>query len=101
VADFYDIEPVHNVPLLVATEFGAVGLILLGGWAYALVRGWLRARLPREAMFGAILIGLAVVSLFDHYFWTLAPGRLLFVTVLGLWSGQREEQRLGNDGRRG
>ncbi|RPI30746.1 MAG: hypothetical protein EHM70_13140 [Chloroflexota bacterium] len=44
VADFYDIEPVHNLPLLVASELGAVGVILLA--CFALYRnfkhrGWL------------------------------------------------------------
>jgi len=39
-------------------------------------------------MIGALLAGLAVISLFDHYLWTLAPGRLMLGFVLGLWEGQ-------------
>jgi hypothetical protein len=29
-----------------------------------------------------------VISLFDHYFWTLAPGRLMLGLVIGLFVGQ-------------
>jgi O-antigen ligase len=101
VADFYDIEPVHSLPLLVASELGTSGIVLLGGWAVVLVWGWLRMQRPLGIVFGAVLMGLAAVSLFDHYFWTLAPGRLLFATMLGLWSGQWKAQLMETDGRRG
>jgi hypothetical protein len=29
-----------------------------------------------------------VISLFDHYLWTLAPGRLMLGLVIGLFAGQ-------------
>jgi hypothetical protein len=29
-----------------------------------------------------------VISLFDHYLWTIAPGRVMLGLALGLWAGQ-------------
>jgi hypothetical protein len=88
VADFYQIEPVHNLPLLVASELGIAGIVLVSGWALVLARDWMRMRRPLEIVFGLVILGLATTSLFDHYLWTLAPGRLLLATMLGLWAGQ-------------
>jgi len=34
------------------------------------------------------LTGLGVISLLDHYFWTLAPGRLMLGLMIGLFVGQ-------------
>jgi hypothetical protein len=39
-------------------------------------------------VFGAITIGIFTASLFDHYFWTLAPGRLLLGLLTGIWASQ-------------
>lgn len=111
VAEFYDIEPVHNVPLLVVAELGMGGMVLLYGLAVVVAAGWggpgerlsefrawrpavlpvtgwgTSARSP-AVVFHAALLGLAAAALFDHYLWTLAPGRVLFATLLGLWAGQ-------------
>lgn len=88
VADFYQIEPVHSVPLLAASELGIGGVVLLGGLAATLATGALKARRPAAIVLSAALLGLLAASLFDHYLWTLAPGRLLLATLLGLWAGQ-------------
>ena len=43
---------------------------------------------PNAILAGATITGLGVIGLFDHYLWTLAPGRLMLGLVLGLWAGQ-------------
>ena len=93
VAEFYDIEPVHNIPLLAWAELGIVGLAALIGLFAAIAVRALKARRPLTIVFSAALAGIVVIGLFDHYFWTLAPGRLLFVSVLGLWAGQVGDER--------
>jgi O-Antigen ligase len=95
VADFYKIEPVHNLPLLVWSELGIFGLLTLIGLVATVVIRSFRARRPLTILFSAVLAGLFLVSFFDHYLWTLAPGRLLFASVLGLWSGQVRDERGG------
>ena len=86
--EFNFVEPVHNIPLLVASELGVLGFILLIAIAVSITRTFLYAKNSKAIMIGALLMGLAVISLLDHYLWTLAPGRLMLGFVLGLWEGQ-------------
>ena len=92
VAKFYDIEPVHNLPLLVWSELGIFGLLALAGLALVILIGAINARRPLAVGLSAALVGLLAISLFDHYLWTLAPGRVLFGALLGLWAGQVENE---------
>jgi O-antigen ligase len=88
VEAFYTIEPVHNVLLLALSELGIAGVIVLGGLAVVVVMATLKARNLAAIVLSAALMGLFVITLFDHYLWTLAPGRLLLISMLGLWAGQ-------------
>jgi O-antigen ligase len=82
------VEPVHNIPLLVASELGIFGLILLVVIALSIGKSFLQSTNPNAIIIGAVLLGLGVISIFDHYLWTLAPGRLMLGFALGLWEGQ-------------
>lgn len=94
VAQFYKIEPVHNILLLVTSELGISGLMLLVGLVVTVVWNVLKAHKPAAIVPSGILLGLLTIGLFDHYFWTLAPGRALLFTVMGLWAGQmRNDER--------
>ena len=91
--EFNFVEPVHNIPLLVASELGILGFILLLAIFLSIAKSFYQNKNSKTIIIGALLAGLAVISLFDHYLWTLAPGRLMLGFVLGLWEGQtaREE----------
>jgi hypothetical protein len=95
VASFYDIEPVHNIPLLAWSELGPGGLVLLIGLVLTVAIKSIKARRPLAIIFSAVLSGLLIISFFDHYLWTLSPGRLLAGTLLGLWAGQVNDERAG------
>jgi len=82
------VEPVHNIFLLVTAELGIVGLILMMGLFMSIALNIFKAKSPQTILASATLTGLGVISLFDHYLWTLAPGRLLLGLALGLWAGQ-------------
>jgi len=82
------IEPVHNIFLLVTTELGVVGLILMIGLFIFIALNIFKAKSPQAILASATLTGLGVISLFDHYLWTLAPGRIMLGLALGLWAGQ-------------
>jgi O-antigen ligase len=88
VAEVYQIEPVHNLPLLAVSELGILGVIVLGGLVVVIILNALRLRDPAASILSLALLGMAVSSLFDHFFWTLAPGRMLLAVMLGLWAGQ-------------
>jgi O-antigen ligase len=82
------IEPVHNIFLLATTELGIVGLLLMIGLFIVIALTIVKAKSPQAILAGATLTGLGVISLFDHYLWTLALGRIMLGLVLGLWAGQ-------------
>jgi len=82
------IEPVHNVILLITAELGVGGLLLCFGLFVFIALNIYKANSLKAILASATLIGLGVINLFDHYFWTLAPGRMMMGLALGLWVGQ-------------
>lgn len=84
----YVIEPVHNVLLLAGAELGVPGLLLIGALSISFVYRLFKTQNPNAILAGATLTGLGAISLFDHYLWTLAPGRLMLGLVIGLFMGQ-------------
>ena len=73
VHQWWEYQPIHNVLLLILGELGIIGLVLV-----------LAARLSlRHVHHHSIwilfvgLLPLVVISLFDHYLWTLWPGLVL------------------------
>jgi O-antigen ligase len=84
----YVIEPAHNIFLLAGAELGLPGMILLTALALLFAYYLSKAQNPNVILAGATLTGLGVISMFDHYLWTLPPCRLLLGLMLGLWAGQ-------------
>ena len=84
----YPIEPAHNILLLAGAELGLPSVLLVLALAVSFARQFIQAQNPKAILVAALIVGLAVISLFDHYLWTLAPGRLMLGLALGLWSGQ-------------
>jgi O-antigen ligase len=84
----YIIEPVHNIFLSSGAELGITGLVIITLLVISVVHRSMKAQHPNAIFASAILSGLGIISLFDHYLWTLAPGRLMLGLALGLWSGQ-------------
>jgi O-antigen ligase len=82
------IEPVHNIFLLIGSELGILGLLLLAGLIVAVTQQTIRIRSPQAILASGTLAGLGMISLFDHYLWSIAPGRLMLGLALGLWAGQ-------------
>ena len=81
----YYYQPVHNLYLLILTELGVIGfglfIILLGWLAVSLVKA--PGSLEKITV-GLMLAAVLFISLFDHYFWTLFSGILMFWIILGL-----------------
>ena len=82
------IEPVHNIFLLAGSELGIVGLLLVICLFISIALIIVKTQKPKAILASATLAGLGVISLFDHYLWTLAPGRIMLGLALGLWIGQ-------------
>ena len=94
------IEPAHNIFLLAGAELGIFGPLLVGGLFISIVISSLKAQTPESILASAMLAGLGIISLFDHYLWSLAPGRLMLALALGLWAGtiKKDLFRVGQTG---
>lgn len=74
-------QPIHNIFLLILTELGIIGLISFGIFLFSVFRS------AGFNLISGIFAGLLIIGLFDHYLWTLLPGRLMFWLVVGLMMG--------------
>lgn len=87
-------ESVHNVFLLIMSETG-----LLGGLAYLAGAGvvagylWKHRRAPdlSRYVWALAVAGVMVSGLFDHFWWSLPPLRMVWVTAIGLWMCERSD----------
>lgn len=84
----YVIEPAHNILLLAGAELGIPGMLLVLALLTSFLSRLIKTQNPNAILSGAVLAGLGVISLFDHYLWTLAPGRLLLGLITGMFLGQ-------------
>lgn len=87
LGNWWEWQPVHNLYLLVASELGLPGFVI-----FALLLFWLfAARKETDDPFPvraatALFVAFLVFGLFDHFFWDLQAGRLLFwATAALLW----------------
>ncbi len=88
----WQLQPVHNLYLLIASETGLIGLclflIILIFYTLRTLKIQVLLNYPLDLLF--ILILLA--GFFDHYFWTLHQGQIIFWTVLALVSLPKTEK---------
>lgn len=89
-------QPAHNIYLLIAVELGFVGLVIFG-WFLAEI---LRRILLREKGWGILKLTSALIffsflflGFWDHYFWTLQQGQLIFWGVLGIMAGRSSHEK--------
>lgn len=80
ISDVPFVQPVHNLYLLVATEIGIIGLVFV---VTLLALGCYRALVRRQYLLLLITLEIAVAGLFDHYFWSLQQGGLLWWSIVG------------------
>lgn len=71
-------EPIHFTPLLIATELGIITALL---YYYLFGLALFRTSLGRTGQL--FMLGLLVISVFDHYFWTIPTMFLLWFVLLG------------------
>ncbi len=81
-------QPVHNVYLLIASETGLLGLFVFLMFLYQLLRKF------KEINYLLLFIVFCIlfISLFDHFFWTLQQGQLMFWLTIGLMVSLNTEE---------
>ena len=88
-------QPAHNIYFLIASEIGIVGLLFFLLFIMYVISDSIKnvSNVSRETFLStrklnyfllAIFISFLFIGLFDHYFWTLQQGRLIFWLVLGM-----------------
>lgn len=73
-------QPTHNVPLLMVSELGLVGIGLVFCFVWFFYRCLSRKNHP---FFVFLAPALVVIAMLDHYLWSLSPGVFLMAVALG------------------
>jgi O-antigen ligase len=88
----WEVQPIHNYYILTMAEIGVVGFLLLIGFfvylAFRLAKKTAGTVDPaiymRRIFLGSVFLGVLVLMLFDHYFYTIQSTQLLLWAILGL-----------------
>ena len=78
-------QPVHNIYLLIAAETGILGLFVFLVVSFYVIKNIVRHE-PGVLKYTLLIIffGMLTLGLFDHYFFTIQQGSLMFWLMLGL-----------------
>lgn len=84
-------QPVHNLYLLLGAEIGVLGLaafiifiaFIIFNFKFLIFNQFSNNNYIPKAM----LLSLLAFGMFDHFLWTLEPGRLMFWLVIGMVMG--------------
>lgn len=87
-------QPAHNLYLLLYAEIGMIGVGLFLAWLIELgVKAWLPFRWNPLSVLGIWLwASFLFLALFDHYFWTLQQGMIMWWAVHGLIARQADSR---------
>lgn len=83
----YEYQPAHNIYLLIYAETGILGIASFFLFLFFLIGGFIyKTKLRKSYHLSSFvfLSSLLFIGFFDHFFWTLQQGRLIFWTSLGL-----------------
>lgn len=88
-------QPAHNMYLLIFSELGIFGLVLAILFSITfLLKIWDRVRTEYNLtylIYYCIIISYLVLSFFDHYFWDLKAGMIIFVLPFILFHASTEK----------
>lgn len=92
--DNWMFQPIHNIYLLIAVELGFIGAVIFSWFLWEMLRRILKGFWgnPR-ILFLLIFCAFLVQGFFDHYFWTLQQGQLIFWAVLGIIAGYSDGRK--------
>ena len=83
------LQPVHNIFFLVLSETGVIIFML---FLYFLFLTFNKIREQKNNSYLILFFSILFLSIFDHYFFTLQQGQILFAIVFGIfWSETKEK----------
>ncbi|MBI4408003.1 MAG: hypothetical protein HY565_05905 [Candidatus Kerfeldbacteria bacterium] len=74
-------QPIHNVPLMITIELGVFAAIIWYCFSFRPI--WLRKKQALAHPATYLLLAALLLGLFDHYWWTLPSGLLLWLYMVG------------------
>ena len=81
-------QPIHNLYFLIAVETGFIGLVIFLWFLVEIFRRLWRVKEGlAKIVFWPVFLSFLFLGFFDHYFWTLQQGQLLFWGLLGIIAG--------------
>lgn len=92
----YQLQPPHNVPLLILAETGVVGFVvgamMLAGFLWKTIQ-------QRPVMFVSMggIFAMFMLGILDHYFWTQGSGMLMFWAALGIFQPRADVASKANN----
>ena len=91
-------QPVHNIYLLIASEIGLIGLGFFLLFLFFIIKR-INIILKENSLlftFYFCLFAFLIIGLFDHFFWTLQQGQLMFWIILSILSARTKSEQLTN-----
>lgn len=92
---WWQLQPVHNVYLLILAENGLIGFIIFIVYVLYILSRIRNFEFKQKGKYftnqilvtclSSILFSLFIAMLFDHYLWTIQQGALCFWLILGLF----------------
>jgi len=99
-------QPVHNIYLLAFSELGIVGLIFFLLWIFSIMR-WgsgknrntdlLRSLLLTRLSICCIVLSFLFIAFFDHYFWDIKLGTIIFALPFIVICTAMKKQKLDKE----
>ncbi len=82
-------QPVHNIYLLIASENGIFAVLIFAVFLYLILWPVINALKADNIffIFYFLFFAFCIISLTDHFFWTLQQGRLMFWILAGFLAG--------------
>lgn len=78
-------QPIHNVPLMIIIELGIFSAIIWYCFSFRPI--WLLKKRALSHPAGYLMFTIVLLGLFDHYWWTLPSGLMLWLFAIG-WGYQ-------------
>ena len=86
-------QPVHNIYLLVASELGVTGLIFFLLFLLTFIIKYCKinclSSLLTRRPYCIIILSFLIISFFDHYFWDIKQGMIIFAIPFILYQANR------------
>ena len=88
----WNYQPVHNIYLLVVSEIGIIGILLICLALVLLVKKFIKLKVKSLEIVFLFFCFFVFMFLWDHFWWTQASGILIIFLILGFFVNKKSPQ---------